>query len=601
MDTVEQTALPRTIEAIYSYFNGEQEFTELMRDLEAFLSVGAGHPVFTGELDSHFRIANELARTLSPGAEFRYKMLVEGPALKLVFDRALRVVAQSESARAAYGDLDSLGISLRDSAADSRFETPVNDAGRARKILLEQLTGPVTEAVLALFSRDSQEFAAETDGEMRSFVRLPDEGGFVSLSRYRKPDVVTVTLPAPNWGEHIAEMLRRSLGLSRSETEVLELMLVGRSNVEISKERHRSIDTVKSQTQSIFRKLGVASRVEAVQVIKDITSLAALSGAPPPAAVALSRAKRNIAFAHDPSVWTIAEIDGREIGYVRYPVEGAAQQPGRSVILFHGLLQGPEISERAQHALRRAGYEVIGISKPGYGATARAPRDGDFLRTALEDARTVARQHGLTKPILLAHLFGGHAAIEYSRRWSGEISGLVFCSTYFPLQIAEHLLPIGAVQKLAMSSGITSWAAHQFIAHTGLAYLRYGGAQRYLAALAERSPADRKAMEDYDIRSLLHAGIKHVTISGTSAFLADTAASRHDWSVLLPQISVPTIVLHGESDPAVNPMIARLAAGMIPDCSYQEVENAGQQLIHMIPERLVAALDEINEQARARG
>ncbi|TDH35097.1 alpha/beta fold hydrolase [Pseudohoeflea suaedae] len=597
MESVEGAALPRTIEAIYSYFNGEQEFTELMRDLEAFLTVGSGQPIFSGEIDSHFRIANELARTLSPGAEFRYKMLVEGPALKLVFDRALRVVAQSESARTAYGDLGSLGISLREQFPEMHAGGSVSDIGRARTALLEQLTGPVTKAVIALFAPEPDELAAEADGEMRSFVRLPDDGGFVSLSRFHTPDVVTVTLPAANWGEHIAEMLRRSLGLSRSETEVLELMLIGRSNVEISRERQRSVDTVKSQTQSIFRKLGVASRVEAVQVIKDITSLAALSGAPPPAAVAMSRAKRDITFAHNPSVWKIEEINGREVGYVHYPAHGRAREPGRSVILFHGLLQGPELSDRTQHALRSAGYELIGISRPGYGATARAPRDGDFFRTALDDAHAVARKLRLNKPVLLGHLFGGHAAIEYAARWPDEVSGIVFCSTYFPLQIAEHLVPIGAVQKLAMSSGLTSWAAHQFIAHTGVAYLRYGGAQRYLAALSERSPADRKAMEDLDIRSLLHAGARHASISGATAFLADTAASRHDWSGLLPQIRIPTVVLHGASDPAVNPQIARLAARMIPDCRYEELENTGQQLLHMVPDKLVVALDEIREKS----
>ena len=597
METVEQTALPRTIEAIYSYFNGEQEFTELMRDLEAFLSVGAGAPVFTGELDGHFRIANELARTLSPGAEFRYKLLVEGPALKLVFDRALRVVAQSESARSTYGDLDSMGISLREPFPEARSEAHVNDIGRARQVLLEQLTGPVTEAVIALFSRDPDEFAAETDGEMRSFVRLPEDAGFVSLSRYRTPDDVIVTLPAPNWGEHIAEMLRRSLGLSRSETEVLELMLVGRSNVDISRERHRSIDTVKSQTQSIFRKLGVTSRVEAVQVIKDITSLAALSGAPPPAAVALSRAKRDIAFAHDPSAWHIEEFDSREVGYVRYPAEGAGKRAGGSILLFHGLVQGPELSERAQHAFRRAGYTVIGVSRPGYGATARTPRDKGFIETALDDIRRIVGRYELDKPILLGHLFGSQTALEYSIRWPDEVSGVVFCSSYFPLQIAEHLVPLGAVQKLAMSSGITSWAAHQFIAHTGLAYLRYGGTQRYLAALAERSPADRQAMDDLDIRALLHGGIRHCTLAGASAFLSDTEAGRHDWSDLFARLTVPAMVLHGDSDPAVNPKIARLAASMMPNCPYEEVRDAGQHLLHMKPELLVAAFGAINERA----
>ena len=593
METVEQSALPRTIEAIYSYFNGEQEFTELMRDLEAFLSVGAGAPVFTGELDSHFRIANELARMLSPGAEFRYKLLVEGPALRLVFDRALCVVAQSESARTTFGDLDSLGISLREEMPVSRYETPITEAARARKILLEHLSGPVTEAVVALFSQDPEQGTADADGEMRSFVRLPEDGGFVSLSRYSNPDVVTVTLPAPNWGEHIAEMLRRSLGLSRSETEVLELMIVGRSNVEISKERNRSIDTVKSQTQSIFRKLGVTSRVEAVQVVKDITSLAALSGAPPPAAVAMSRAKTSISFAHDPSAWRIEEIGGRELSYVHYPAGSGAPEPGRCVIMFHGLLQSPELSDRTQHAFRRAGYHFIGVSKPGYGASARAPRDPGFIRTYLDDTRRVAARHGFKRPVLLGHLFGAQAAVEYGVETPDEVSGLVFCSGYYPLQIAENLMPIGAVQKLAMSSGVCSWAAHQFIAHTGLAYLRYGGTQRYLDALAERSAADRKLMKDFEICAILHAGLRHTTIMGASAFLADTDAGRHDWSDRLAQIAIPTVMLHGDTDPAVNPKLARIAASRITGCRFEEIPEAGQQLLHTMPEKVVAAIDEV--------
>jgi pimeloyl-ACP methyl ester carboxylesterase/DNA-binding CsgD family transcriptional regulator len=597
MENVEQTALPRAIEAIYSYFNGEQEFTELMRDLEAFLSVGAGHPVFSGEIDSHFRIANELARTLSPGAEFRYKSLVEGPALKLVFDRTLRVVTQSETARGTYGDLDGMGVSLRDTANTIRFDQTQNDTGRSRKQLLEQLSGPVTEAVVALFDRSIEEISSQHNGEMRSFVRLPSDGSFVSLIRRATPDVVVVTLPAPNWGEHIAEMLRRSLGLSRSETEVLELMLEGQSNVDISRERNRSIDTVKSQMQSIFRKLGVTSRVEVVQVVKDITNLAALSGEPPPAAVAMSRAISGIAFAHDPSAWHVEEVEGRELSYVHYPVGDGPPQPGRCILMFHGLVQSPELSDRTLHAFRRAGYSLLGVSKPGYGASARAPRGAGFLETYLADSRRVAQMHGFDRPILLGHLFGGQAAIEYSLQAPDEVSGIVFCSAYYPLQIAEDLMPIGAVQKLAMSSGIASWAAHQFIAHTGLAYLRYGGTQRYLSALAERSPADKALMQDYDICALLHAGIRHTTIMGASAFLADTEAGKHDWSDRFEQITVPSVMLHGDTDPAVNPDLARLAAARIPGCRFEVFPDAGQQLLHTLPEKVVAALDEIRQRA----
>lgn len=52
------------------------------------------------------------------------------------------------------------------------------------------------------------------------------------------------------------------LRLARAEREILDLLLAGRSNAEIARQRGRSVRTVAHQVGTIFRRLGVGSRLE---------------------------------------------------------------------------------------------------------------------------------------------------------------------------------------------------------------------------------------------------------------------------------------------------------------------------------------------------
>jgi DNA-binding CsgD family transcriptional regulator len=58
-------------------------------------------------------------------------------------------------------------------------------------------------------------------------------------------------------------------GLTRAEAHVLSILLRGSSNREIARSLSISIDTVKTHLQRIFRKLGVASRAQALATMRD--------------------------------------------------------------------------------------------------------------------------------------------------------------------------------------------------------------------------------------------------------------------------------------------------------------------------------------------
>jgi DNA-binding NarL/FixJ family response regulator len=55
-------------------------------------------------------------------------------------------------------------------------------------------------------------------------------------------------------------------GLTRREADVLELLAVGSSNREISRQLYVSEKTVKAHLAAVFRKLGVSNRTKAAMI-----------------------------------------------------------------------------------------------------------------------------------------------------------------------------------------------------------------------------------------------------------------------------------------------------------------------------------------------
>ena len=68
------------------------------------------------------------------------------------------------------------------------------------------------------------------------------------------------------------------LGLSRREMEVLELLAEGYSNQEIGDKLFVSLNTIKTHIASIYQKLNVRRRTQAIQKAQELALIAASKG-----------------------------------------------------------------------------------------------------------------------------------------------------------------------------------------------------------------------------------------------------------------------------------------------------------------------------------
>jgi NarL family two-component system response regulator LiaR len=77
---------------------------------------------------------------------------------------------------------------------------------------------------------------------------------------------VTEACITDQWGD--PEEVRKRLGLTRREMEVLQAMARGESNQEIADRLHVSLSTIKTHASGVLSKLGAERRTQAIELAR---------------------------------------------------------------------------------------------------------------------------------------------------------------------------------------------------------------------------------------------------------------------------------------------------------------------------------------------
>ena len=156
-------------------------------------------------------------------------------------------------------------------------EMPKLDGIAATRILVKALVG-IKVLILSSYSDDDRVIQGIQAGAVGYIVKDATAEEFVKIIRTTH-DGVEITSPylanlhpvvlARLQGAHAVAAPAPSvsfsgLHLSLREREIVDLLVLGKSNKEMADQLSLSSDTIKAHLQHIFRKVGVSSRVEAV-------------------------------------------------------------------------------------------------------------------------------------------------------------------------------------------------------------------------------------------------------------------------------------------------------------------------------------------------
>ncbi len=196
-------------------------------------------------------------------------------SLRIVLDRepGITVVGEASDGQEAY----ELTKALRPDVVLMDVEMPKLDGISATRLLMKVLVG-IKILMLSSFSDDERVLQGIKAGAVGYIVKDSAPEEFVKIIRasvagedISSPYLANlhpVVLSRLRWGS--STIVERTalelpgLHLSARHREIVDLLVHGKSNKEIAEHLSLSSDTIKAHLQHIFRKIGVASRLEAV-------------------------------------------------------------------------------------------------------------------------------------------------------------------------------------------------------------------------------------------------------------------------------------------------------------------------------------------------
>jgi 3-oxoadipate enol-lactonase len=251
-------------------------------------------------------------------------------------------------------------------------------------------------------------------------------------------------------------------------------------------------------------------------------------------------------------------------------------QASTAVVFLHGWLMGPAMWSEAIAQLGPVG-RCVALWQPGHGPST-APPHGITMAQWADWVITNLDGLGITRAVLVGHSMGGLLAQAVLRRHPSRVSGLVLVGiqdTPWPRQRGEDF----CARAAALAS---QWSID--LART----------------TAERLLGPRLLERDAGILGRFHAGVQQHDLHGLP-HLAHAIATRPDFSEEAPPAQVPTLVVHGTGDTAIDIAAGRAMARRIPGARFVAMPDAGHCLPLEEPTRFAQALGQFLRRHRLPG
>ncbi|POR05315.1 hypothetical protein AU468_01145 [Alkalispirochaeta sphaeroplastigenens] len=546
-----QERSPRLKELVRAVATGAEDFEHLSRELMPLLQRA-------NELPPH--IALELSTAL---IELEADSAADDQLYALVNNHGAAALALARSGQ----------ILAANAPASALFGLAIGDGLRALQISRDE------------FDRFARRLATAPGASLiKAFCTTPSSRKIpVLFSGTYSPGYRAFLLRAlQNYWPHSVDLaLAELFGLSASEREILSGLSCGQTSEQIAAQRFRAIGTVRQQVKSILQKLGVDTQLEAATM----AAAAAATAAAHADTVDLKRGPLPRNTRELPLELGSFLRDGRPVGYRRF-----GDPAGKAVILFHGPSFGAGEYAADRRLARKYHLDVHAVERPGYGRTEVPPADEDILSCHVGDLQAYLVQSAITPAAFLAHEVGLIPALEWLRRYPGDLRCLLGVSAAPPFRELEQINAMPEHQAIFVQAARQApWLARLMTRLLTIRTRRLG-VERWTDVIFKGLEPDADVMRGPALRSGIIGSYSFYLNQLGAGFELDLRMMLDDWSPLVSGLQVPTLLMHGERNPTTPLNYLEIFRRLNPAVCIEPVDGAGLTLAVSHPELIYRRL-----------
>jgi pimeloyl-ACP methyl ester carboxylesterase len=259
-----------------------------------------------------------------------------------------------------------------------------------------------------------------------------------------------------------------------------------------------------------------------------------------------------------------------------FDVQDEGPEDGPAVLLLHGFPQDATSWDGVVEPLHAQGFRTLAPDQRGYSPQARPRRTGDYvLARTVADAVALLDEAGVQRAHVVGHDWGGHVAWGLASAFPERVRTLSVISTAHVGAIKKaSLRSFEALRLSYMALFQMPWLAEQFISP---------GSRGWRAVVRGLPPHQAQHYADH----MSQPGALHAALNWYRAIPRDLVRP----ALRVGRITVPTLYLWGELDPAIGPAAARATADFVAaEYTFEAIEGVGHWIPETIPDRVAAAL-----------
>ncbi len=444
--------------------------------------------------------------------------------------------------------LNASGCVVAKNSLTSSLAVPL---GPDRQLDLKSLLGDEgAESDVRAWLRSGGEHFASLSARMthqsnrQTYILIGHKLTIGSRSSKTKQDRHLLIFVSPQLTNELRTQLTDMFSLTSAETDIVSALASGVTLQWIADTRGTSVDTVRSQLKSIFRKTGTSGQSDLVRLILSFCFTHALvDHADFPKTDVLSTPK-------DHAVERTFQLsDGRCLSYFEL-----GDPSGTPVLFFHGILSGPRLSSKIAEHARDRGLRIIAPSRPGYGGSDRLRMDSvDWVCKRLnEDVNELLACLKVEHAVIAGHMMGAVYAFQFAAFRPELTRAIISVSGAIPIVEARQIRSLPPRQRVIAYTALHTPKLLPFLVRAGISQIKAGHEDRFLYALYKSSPADLDALRDPLIRQVALEGVHHAVSAGPHGFCMDSQVLLAQWPNSPSEVRCPVRIFHSPDDTVVS-------------------------------------------------
>ncbi len=262
---------------------------------------------------------------------------------------------------------------------------------------------------------------------------------------------------------------------------------------------------------------------------------------------------------------------------------------GRPVLLFHDLWANHKLRHPDDAILKRLDIRLIGVDRPGYGASTRHPGRG--IMDVVDDVMLLGKALKLERFAVLGYSAGGPYALACAWRFPQILTRCAVVASWPPLDHALGIRALHPVYGRLLQLATGNETLFRLFLRAFLIFDANRGPEQFVREFGgSMSRSDQEALSNIDLfisRRDMWGEIRQ----GSSEGLADEIlALVRPWGYHLQSIRVPVDVWWGETDRFCSPVVGSRMAEMIPNARPHREALGGHLMLYTHWEAILRAL-----------